>query len=109
MVEGFEDEEYIEYLMTKNDNKAQDDNGGLTLIDVVNHISSHTQRIDKRMDQLEEKIDRNAQKIDANTVAIKEVEKNLTKRIDALEEDLTATMEDSFMIKRHVGIPVATE
>lgn len=88
--------------MKKKDDTVQASNGGLTLVDVVNHISSHTQRIDKRMDQLEKKIDQ-------NTEAIGELKVALTKRIDALEEDLTATMEDSFMIKRHVGIPVATE
>lgn len=40
---------------------------------------------------------------------LKQTEHNLTERIDALDEDLTATMRDTIRIRRHVGMPVASE
>ena len=40
---------------------------------------------------------------------LKQTESNLTERINALEEDLTATMHDTIRIRRHVGMPVASE
>lgn len=36
-------------------------------------------------------------------------ETNVTQRFDALDEDLTATIKDTLMIRRHVGIPVPDE
>lgn len=99
--------------MTKKDDSTGIDDTDITLRDIMNHISHlHGElvtKIDEVDDRLSKKIDRNSELIAQNSTAIKELEEKLTTRIDALEEDLTATMEDSYMIKKHVGIPVVAE
>ncbi|MBI2117754.1 hypothetical protein HYT95_02545, partial [Candidatus Peregrinibacteria bacterium] len=47
--------------------------------------------------------------IQSNSQAIIDVERRLTERIDALDEDLTATMKDLLRTRQFVGMPVATE
>lgn len=75
-------------------NESQD----ITLRDVITHI----QAVRNEVRDMEKRL---SKKIDANTNAIV----TLTQRIDALEEDLTATIQDTVKIRRHVGMRVASE
>lgn len=89
---------------------------GITLRDVVVHVDHMGQRLssqmtgmEKRMGGMEKRMGGMERKIDVNTIAIADLKKTLTERIDALDEDLTATMQDTLRIRAHVGMPVPIE
>jgi len=95
------------------DNGSTNGNGtDVTLHDVITHITNMKQQFAEvmkvmeshlisRIDDMESRL---TVKIDANTEAIAV----LTQRVDALEEDLVATIEDTLRIRGHVGMPVPT-
>lgn len=93
--------------------RPQSKNGRITLRDVITHISHVGQRVhrieermtcvEKGMDGMEKRLDA---KIERNTIAIQDLKEHLTRRIDALDEDLTATIMDTITIRKHVGMPV---
>ncbi len=81
----------------------------ITLRDVIVHMNNIEQR-------LSAKIGENTQGIKENTVSMHRLEgrvdvlgENLTTRMDALEEDLTAVIKDTMKIRRHVGLVNAEE
>ena len=76
--------------------------GGITLSDVVVHMEHMEQRLSSRITGTE--IEMKGMRIE-----MKGMEERLTERIDAVEEDLTATMQDTMRIRAHVGMPVPTE
>lgn len=87
----------------------KDDDQGITLRDIITHIQAVRsdmrdmgQRLQNDMKNMEQRL---SKKIDANTDAITV----LTQRVDALEEDLTATIMDTMKIRQHVGLSVAAE
>jgi hypothetical protein len=74
------------------------------------------QRLTARLDKHDGMFVAQGKHIDANTIAIENVrktvldaEEHLTNRINALDEDLTAVMTDTIIIRRHVGMPVPEE
>jgi predicted nucleic acid-binding Zn-ribbon protein len=102
------------------------DEGDITLRDVIAHIQAVRSDMHAMEKRLTKKIDSNAKAISANAKAISANAKaisanakaiadnkveiqNIGRRIDALDEDLTATIEDSVKIRQHVGIPVTAE
>jgi len=89
---------------------------GITLRDVVAHIQAMKGEVllkigglEKRMGGLEKRMDGLEKRMDGLSGDMKSMETRLTERIDALEEDLTATMQDTVRIRAHVGIPVPME
>ncbi len=88
----------------------------ITLRDVINHMSHMEQRLTARLDKHDGMFVAQGKHLDANTVAIEnirkavlEVEEHLTNRIHALDEDLTAIITDTIVIRRHVGMPLPEE
>lgn len=81
----------------------------LTLRDVIMHMQHMEQRLSAKIEQNTRDITRNDQSICALSVRVDTMEIRLTQRIDALEEDLVATMKDSLHIRRHVGMTVPDE
>ena len=85
----------------------------LTLRDVVVHVGHMGQQLSSEMKNMEKRLssrmDGMEKKIETNTTAITDLKKTLTERIDALDEDLTATMKDSLRIRQFVGMPVPME
>lgn len=89
---------------------------GITIRDVIVHMQHMEQRLLKGIGE-------STSGIVANTIAIRNVEKrlanvetelietreHLTARINALDEDLTATIRDAVKIRRHVGMAVPDE
>ena len=92
----------------------------ITLRDVVNHMSVMKGELVTKMNDMEQRL---SKEIRANTVAIQHleiktdgiilrlngVEKNLTERIDALQEDLFATATDTVHIRKYVGMALPDE
>lgn len=88
---------------------GQRDDNGITLRDVVIHMQHMEQRL--------------SEKIDANTVSIRllkievydlktkvnDLEDTFTSRMDALDEDLVATMKDTMGIRKFVGMPMPSQ
>jgi len=93
-------------MATKNHQARK---GRITLRDVITHIQGVEQSLSAKIDgvdrRLSAKIDNNTRAIEGNTMDIRD----LRIRIDALEEDLTATIKDTMKIRRHVGIAVEEE
>ena len=94
--------------MTKADDTTIGDAKDITLHYVIVHMQHMEQRLSAKTDDTERRLSLKiagvknglSAKIDANTHAIQD----LTLRIDALEEDLTATIKDTIKIRRHVGM-----
>jgi len=92
----------------------------ITPHDVVVHMQGMEQRLTKRVDDNTRAIAHNADAIAYNTRGISEnssdlrtltqrvntMEDKVMCRLDALDEDLTATMTDTLKIRRHVGMAV---
>lgn len=77
----------------------------ITLRDVINHMSHMEQRLTARLDTHDEMFVAQGKKIDANTVAID----RLTEKVTALDEDLMATINDTIIIRKFVGMQVPEE
>lgn len=76
----------------------------ITLHDVIAHIENMGQRLEHRIDSLEIRLNRFEIRLDGIDRRLNEMEQRLTARMDALEEDLTATMKDVFLIQKRVGL-----
>lgn len=85
----------------------------ITLHDVIAHMNNMHQDLSKRIGDLEvglgARIDQNSADIRKLNIKIDDLEMRLTQRIDALYEDLTATIMDTIKIKKHVGMAVSDE
>lgn len=95
----------------------------ITLRDVVNHMSAMEQRLSggiesntkgieantKGIAENTKGIEENRRAVAANAAAIQDVKITLSERMDALEQDLTATILDTIKIRGHVGMPVPSE
>lgn len=79
------------------------DNHELTLQDVIRHIQGVKNDLQEQMKGMEKRLSTGF------TNELTKTEANLTQRMNALEEDLTATMQDTINIRQHVGMPVATD
>lgn len=75
----------------------------ITLQDVVHHIQGVKNDLQEQMKGMEKRL-----RTDFKN-ELKKTESNLTNRIDALDEDLTATMQDTITIRRHIGMPIGSE
>ena len=99
--------------MPQKKNNAKRGKKDITLRDVVVHVGHMGQRLSSEVKSMEKRLssrmDGMEKKIETNTVAIADLKKTLTERIDALDEDLTATRKDSLRIRQFVGMPVPTE
>ena len=82
---------------------------GITLRDVIAHIQATKGEVLLKIGKLEQRMGGLEQRMDGLSGDMKSMEKRLTERIDALEEDLTATMQDTVRIRTHVGMPVPME
>ena len=82
---------------------------GITLRDVVAHIQAMKGEVLLKIGGLEKRMGGLEKRMDGLSGDMKSMETRLTERIDALEEDLTATMQDTVRIRAHVGIPVPME
>ena len=67
------------------------------------------QRLSARLDKHDEMFVIQGTLIASNTVSMNDLRETLINRIDALEEDLTAVMTDTIVIRRHVGMPISEE
>ena len=76
---------------------------------VVNHMTHMEQRLSARLDKHDEMFVIQGTLIASNTVSMNDLRETLINRIDALEEDLTAVMTDTIVIRRHVGMPISEE
>ncbi|OGJ56941.1 hypothetical protein A3H22_04395 [Candidatus Peribacteria bacterium RIFCSPLOWO2_12_FULL_55_15] len=83
--------------------------GGITLSDVVVHMEHMEQRLSSRITGTEIEMKGMRIEMKGMRIEMKGMEERLTERIDAVEEDLTATMQDTMRIRAHVGMPVPTE
>lgn len=81
------------------------DGGDITLRDVITHMQGMELRINARMERLERRLESMEQRMTSVEANIRD----LTDRMDALDEDLAATMKDIRIIRVHVGIPVSEE
>lgn len=85
---------------------------GITLHDVLAHIRGMSHRfdtIDKRFDAIDRRFDGVDRRLDGVDVRLANVEwrlGDLTRHVDALDEDLQAFAMDTISIRRHVGMPV---
>ena len=86
---------------------------GVTLRDVVVHMQHMEQRLSKDISTNTaaiQKVERRLTNVETGLTGVgsrlNEVEERLTARIDALEEDLTATIRDTIKIRQHVGMAV---
>lgn len=97
--------------------RPQSKNGRITLRDILAHIGHMGQRIHRMEDGMKRMEKNLGARIEANTTSIQafdrkfdvridDLEEHLTRRIDALDEDLTATIMDTITIRKHVGMPV---
>ena len=87
--------------------------GRITLRDVVVHMGhmgqrlttemkNMEQRLTKKIDDVDAKLSRRIDSLDAGLNSRMDI---LEERIDALDVDLTATIKDTIVIRRHVGMP----
>ncbi len=100
--------------MTKADDTTIDAVKDITLRDVIVHMQHMEQRLTAKIDKNSQDIQVNTQDIRANTRAIERNSLGISEntaaiqdlglRIDALDEDLTATIKDTIKIRRHVGM-----
>jgi hypothetical protein len=81
----------------------------ITLHDVIAHMNHMEQRLTLRIDANSAAILSLDKRVDALGRNLTGVEVNLTRRIDALDDELTATLMDILKIYRHVGIPIAED
>lgn len=81
----------------------------ITLRDVIVHIQAMKGEVLQKIGSLEKRVGGLERKMDGLERRMDGMEERLTQRIDALEEDLTATMRDALRIREHVGMPVPTE
>lgn len=99
----------------KKNDRLKGSTKDITLRDVVVHMEYMEQQLSSDMKGMEQRlssrIEKNTVDIQANTVALHNLDQRLTGRIDSLEvsitalgEDLTATMDDAFRIRKHVGM-----
>ena len=89
--------------------RQRKDGKDISLRDVVIHMTGMEQRLSAEITSIRKATESNTKEIRANAVAIQDVKETLTQRIDALEEDLTATILDTVKIRQHVGMPVPSE
>lgn len=75
---------------------------GVTLRDVVVHMSGMEQRLSKRIVGVETRLD-------GIETHMGDMESRLTERINAFYEDLTATIRGTINIRKHVGMAVPDE
>ena len=75
----------------------KDDGKDITLKDVVVHMQHMEQRLNAKLEEHDKKFDRLQKTMGT-------LETNLTQRMDTLEEDLTATMKETYSIRQHVGM-----
>jgi phage-related minor tail protein len=94
-------------------NNAKRGKKDITLRDVVVHIGHMEQRLSSRMTGVETEMKDVKMEMKSMEKRLSSrmdgMETRLTERIDALDEDLTATMHDTMRIRAHVGMPVPTE
>ncbi|MSR87109.1 hypothetical protein EXS70_02965 [Candidatus Peribacteria bacterium] len=81
----------------------------VTLRDVVVHMQGMEQRLTKRIDGVDVRVSRVDIGLTKLDNRLTEVEERLTTRIDALDEDLTATIMDTVKIRKHVGMAVPVD
>ena len=90
--------------MAAKKNDPTGDAKDITLHDVVVHMEYMEQRLSSEIKSLSSKVIKNSEDIKANSAAIQSLEIKFTARMDALEEDLVATVKDTYRIRQHVGI-----
>jgi len=76
---------------------------------LLEHMHGMEQRLSKKIDVNTKSIDANSKSIKGLAQCMDTLETHLTERIDALDEDITATIRDTVKIRRHVGMHVASE
>ncbi len=85
----------------------------ITLRDVVNHMGHMKQELLGKMTeiqkQLSDEIASHKKETRTMGVSLHERMDDLENRMDALDEDLTATIKDTLVIRKHVGIAVGEE
>lgn len=96
--------------------KKSSGKNGITLRDVVIHVGHMGQQLSAEIQGVKAdvtglKADVAGLKTDVQGIKVemKQMEQRLTQRIDALDEDLTATIKDTIRIRQHVGMPVVLE
>ncbi len=94
--------------MKKSRTKVKKD---ITLRDVIVHMENMQQQLSGQIagntaaiTQNSRDIAQNSRDIAQNSTDIQDLKQTLTERIDALEEDLTATMKETYAIRKHVGM-----
>lgn len=86
--------------------RSIDSDGETTLRDVIVHMVHMEQRLSARIDANTASIQVLTVHVDTLTKRMDIFEKVFTERMNALEEDLTATMRDTIVIRGHVGMPI---
>lgn len=79
----------------------------ITLRDILTHIqgvSMSVRTLEGKVDRLEGKVDRLEGKVDRLETRLDAGLADLHERIDVLEADLTVTIKDTLVIRRHVGM-----
>ncbi len=84
---------------------------GITLRDVIVHLQGVSEQLLSKIEgnthsiaENTASIAQNTASIAQNTIEIKSLRTEMNQRFDALEEDLTATMNDTVKIRQHVGM-----
>ena len=67
------------------------------------------QRLTARLNKVEKTLDGHSKQFIMLTTRLDTLEENLTGHIDALEEDIVATIKDSLIIRKFVGMPLPDE
>lgn len=80
-----------------------------TLLDVINHMSHMEQRLTARLDKHDEMFKVQGKQITNLEIRLTERIDRLSERIQALDEDLMATITDTIIIRKHVGMPLPEE
>jgi hypothetical protein len=84
---------------------TQNDGKDITLYDVMAHLQGMKVDMRNMEARLSTKIDTQISASESRlSIKIDTMETHLTQRLDALEEDLVATMKDTRHIRQHVGI-----
>ena len=90
--------------------KANDGGKDITLRDVITHVTQRFTKLEGDMQTMEQRLRTDMQKMEHRlNVKIDTSTANLTDRMDALEEDLVATIKDTVRIRRHVGMRLPSD
>ena len=104
------------YTMEPMTKDASQNNGNITLHDIVAHIQSvksdmrgMEKRLSRRIDVLEEKTDQRFASTERRLDTIDRKFEEIDERFNAVDEDLRAIGKDVRAIKLHTGMPVAAD